>query len=200
MPWAPDYLELADAKDWLQIEHDNDDAQVAEWISAASRAVDERCSGFRERQFGQLDQAAEFTYDDAAVYDPRSRRWLLEIDDVTNVTGLQINGVAYASQSAVLWPRDAVAKGKAYTALAWPTAPPLPLSATTVTARFGWSVVPPNVIGAVKLQLNRWHTRRGAPFGVAGSPTDGSEIRLSARLDPDVAVNLRGWARAKAVG
>jgi hypothetical protein len=200
MPWAPDYLELEDAKSWLQIDHDVDDAEIASWITAASRAVDGRCSGARPRQFGQLDAPAAFTYDDAPVYEPRSRRWLLDIDDVTNVTGLLVDGVAYASQDAVLWPRDAVAKGKAYTALAWPEAPSLPLAETVVTAQFGWSVVPAPVVGAVKLQLNRWLTRRGAPFGVAGSPTDGSEIRLSARLDVDVAVLLRGWSRPGAIG
>jgi hypothetical protein len=200
VPWAPDYLDLDDGKDWLQIEHSNDDALITSWITAASRAVDSRCSGARPRQFGKLDELAEFTYDDVAVYDPRSRKWLLEIDDVTDVTGLTVNGTAYASQSAVLWPRDAVAKGKAYTALAFATAPTAPYAETVVGARFGWSVTPVNVVGAVRLQLARWHTRRGAPFGVAGSPTDGSEVRLSARLDPDVAVVLRGWARAGAFG
>jgi hypothetical protein len=200
MTWAPDYLDLDAAKVWLQIDHDADDVEIQSWITAASRAVDDRCSGDRPRQFGQLDAPAAFTYDDTAVYDPRSRKWLLEIDDVTNVTGLLVDGVAYASQAAVLWPRDAVAKGKAYTALAWPETPSLPLTETVVTAQFGWSVIPEPVIGAVKMQLNRWLTRRGAPFGVAGSPSEGSEVRLSARLDVDVAVLLRGWGRGKAVG
>jgi len=53
---------------------------------------------------------------------------------------------------------------------------------------------------ATVLQANRLLKRRHAPFGVAGSPELGSELRLLARVDPDVAVSLRGLGRMRAVG
>ena len=49
--WQPDYITVAEAKDALRIGDDADDAQLAMWISAASRAIDTHTN----RQFGQLD-------------------------------------------------------------------------------------------------------------------------------------------------
>lgn len=50
--------------------------------------------------------------------------------------------------------------------------------------------IPDAVKLACLLQASRFFIRKNAPFGVAGSPQDGSEIRLLARLDPDVLVML----------
>jgi hypothetical protein len=66
----------------------------------------------------------------------------------------------------------------------------------SVTAKFGW---PGDVPAAVKeanlIQASRLFVRRNAPFGIAGSPELGSEIRLLARLDPDVEALLRPYRR-----
>jgi len=53
---------------------------------------------------------------------------------------------------------------------------------------------------ACLLQSSRIAARRDSPFGVAGSPETGSELRLLDRVDPDVAVTLsryrrRAWVR-----
>jgi hypothetical protein len=45
------------------------------------------------------------------------------------------------------------------------------------------------------LQASRLDFRRVAPAGVAGSPETGSEVRLLARVDPDVAVSLKDYIR-----
>ena len=37
--------------------------------------------------------------------------------------------------------------------------------------------------------------RKGSPYGIAGSPDLGSELRLLAKLDADVAVLLRSFVR-----
>jgi hypothetical protein len=50
--------------------------------------------------------------------------------------------------------------------------------------------VPSAVKQACLIQASRFFTRRYAPFGVAGSPESGSEMRLLAKVDPDVAVIL----------
>ena len=48
---------------------------------------------------------------------------------------------------------------------------------------------------ATLLQASRLAARRDSPFGVAGSPDAGSEMRLLARVDPDVAVALEPYRR-----
>lgn len=50
--------------------------------------------------------------------------------------------------------------------------------------------IPSAVKQACLIQASRFVTRRYAPFGVAGSPDSGSEIRLLAKVDVDVAVIL----------
>jgi hypothetical protein len=53
---------------------------------------------------------------------------------------------------------------------------------------------------ATLLQASRFHARRFSPYGVAGSPELGSELRLLAKLDADVELALskaqlvRWWA------
>jgi hypothetical protein len=62
-----------------------------------------------------------------------------------------------------------------------------------VTALWGWTAVPVAVKQATLLQASRFFSRRHSPYGVAGSPELGSEIRLLARVDPDVGVSLRDY-------
>jgi hypothetical protein len=64
-----------------------------------------------------------------------------------------------------------------------------------VTVAWGWTTVPVAVEQATALQASRFLARRNAPFGVAGSPETGSEIRLLAKVDPDVAVSLKDYVR-----
>lgn len=199
MPWAPDYLTVAEAKAWLQISDAVDDDELAVWCTTASRAIDTRCN----RQFGKVATPTEVVYEEAPYYVPAYGRWLLDIDDLMDATGLEIAGTAYEEQTAAaLWPRDAAMKGKPWTALAWTTEPYFGPAGTglAVTAAWGWSSVPVQVAGAARLQVARFHARRASPLGVAGSPSEGSELRLLARLDPDVAVSLAGLSRPRRMG
>lgn len=50
--------------------------------------------------------------------------------------------------------------------------------------------IPAGVTQACLLQASRFFARRYSPFGIAGSPENGSELRLLSRVDPDVAVVL----------
>jgi hypothetical protein len=45
------------------------------------------------------------------------------------------------------------------------------------------------------LQASRFYARRDSPYGVAGSPDLGSEVRLLSKVDPDVAVSLADYVR-----
>lgn len=199
MAWEPDYITVEEAKASLRIGDDADDVEIATWVTTASRTIDAHCN----RQFGQLDAATAFTYTETPVYSVHLGMWFLAIDDVQDVTGLLIDGVALADTGAALWPRNAAAKGRVYTSLVWPSSTwwSPPTDAIVVTARFGWAAVPTAVQGACKLQVSRFHARRDAPYGVAGSNTDGgSELRLLARVDPDVAVALAGLSRPRRAG
>lgn len=192
MPWKPDYLTADDAADFVRAPG-VDLEELATWCTAASRAVDKRCN----RQFGKVDAPAARTYRRPAVYDQVTGLWLVEIDDVYDATGLTVGGVAYADSGAVLLPDNAAADGRPYERLGFTDDPDVPL---VVAALWGWSAVPAQVVGACKLQVSRWAARRDSPYGVAGSPSDGSELRLLARLDPDVATTLAGLSRRRRAG
>jgi len=201
MPWKPDYLTVAAAAAYLRIPAGDtvDDTELQVWVSTASRAIDEYCN----RQFGQLAAPAARVYRRTPVLDPTLGLWCFDIDDVQDVTGFLVNGVAYASSGAVLLPDNAPADGRPWTRLGVtsypsPSSPGSPV-AGVLTGRWGWSAQPVQVGAAMRLQVSRWSFRRDAPSGVAGSPESGSEMRLLARLDPDVKTSLAGLRRRRMV-
>jgi len=199
VPWKPDYLTLAEAKAYLRAVDTIDDAELPGWITAASRAIDRRCN----RQFGQLAAPAARVYRRPAMWNPEVCMWVIDIDDVQDVTGMTVGGVAYASQRGVLLPDNAPADGQPWKALGFPDQPTASYVgapvAVTVVARWGWTAVPLQVSAACKLQVSRWFSRRDSPNGIAGSPETG-QLRLLARLDPDVATTLTGLARRRRAG
>jgi hypothetical protein len=200
VPWKPDYVTATDVAGYLRVDDAVDNVQFAMWATAASRAIDRKTN----RQFGQLAAPAARTYRRTPVYDPTTGLFLLEIDDVQDATGLLVNGVAYASSGAVLLPDNAPADGLPWTRLGmltWPV-PSTPGMAITnvLTARWGWTAVPAQVPAAAYLQCARWNARRDSPYGIAGSPEQGGQLRLLARLDPDVATTLAGLSRRRRAG
>jgi hypothetical protein len=182
MAWAPNYVEVDDLAEFVRIPDDVDDAQLVLAVAAASRAVDRHC----RRQFGLVAAPEVRAY--------RVRRagsaLVADIDDLQTTTGLLVAGEAVASP--VLRPRNAVAKGKPWTSLEVSTAS---YGEVEVTGRWGWTEVPDAVKEATLLQASRLFARRGSPYGIAGSPETGSELRLLAKVDPDVAVSLEDYRR-----
>jgi hypothetical protein len=183
MAWAPDYITADDLGDFLGIEDDDDDVELQDAVSAASRALDD-CT---RRQFGLVAAPEARRY--VAQYN--AGEWVLDIDDAMTTTGLLLNGAALVDPD--LRPLNAPAKGKPWTRLVLPARPTVAIQ--TVTMRWGWTTVPSTVVTAAKLQGSRFFARRHAPFGVAGSPDAGSEVRLLAKADPDVIVMLRSYVR-----
>lgn len=201
MPWAPDYVTVAELKADLRIDpaDTTDDVQIARKITAASRAVDNHT----HRQFGQATAAEARLY--TARYDCSRGKWVIEIDDLQDATGLAVTTAAGTINLLEKQPVNAAFKGKPWTRLVVdPDAAVKPKGTeneVTVTAKFGWSAVPVPIKEATLLQASRLVKRRDAPFGVAGSPEVGSEMRLLAKVDPDVAVTLRPYIRQRlAVG
>lgn len=194
MAWKPDYLTLINLKYHLRIDQADtaDDVELAQAITAASAAVNSTC----HRQFGRLDEADTWTYE--PVWDRHERRWWAYVDDVPTATGLAVavDGVALTSAQYELFPRNAPAKGKVYTRIVLAEGV-TPGATIDLTTRFGWSAFPVPVIYAAQMQATRFLARRDAPFGIAGSPDAGSEMRLLDRVDPDVAVTLRQFVRKR---
>lgn len=199
MAWAPDYVTATELKDYLRIGDTDDDTEIGFAITAASRAVDHAAN----RQFGVTTlEARVYT----PRYDKRRGRWTIEFDDVQNITGLLIDsdddddGVFDKSiDDFRLIPFNAVDLSRPYEGVVVrPESSNLPVAAegsVQVTALFGWTAVPSVVKQATLLQASRFFNRRNAPFGVAGSPDIGSELRLLQRVDVDVAVMLRPYIR-----
>lgn len=198
MAWAPDYTTADGLASYLRIGDTEDDAELALAITAASRAIDDACN----RQFGQATAAEERTY--TARPDYGTGYWTVDVDDYQSATGLvvTVDGDTVATFDKA--PLNAAVKGRPWTRVAFgadseylPTTHP---HRVAVTAVWGWAEVPDTIVQATLLQASRFFTRRNAPFGVAGSPDQGSELRLLARVDPDVAVALRAFRRPRAVG
>lgn len=196
MAWQPDYVTVPELKDYYRIDASDtvDDVAMGHAIAAASRAVDHHCG----RQFGQVDSAQERTY--TAEYDAVGRYWFVEVDDVQDLTGLSVTVDGQAVTDWTAEPVNAAADGKPYTTLRLNSGGSSTVHGVKITGLWGWSAVPDVVVQATTLQASRLSWRRGAPAGVAGSPETGSEVRLLAKLDPDVAVVLssviRWWAVA----
>lgn len=203
MAWAPQYASTAELRAYLRIPAGDtgDDTNIALAAVAASRTVDHHTN----RQFGLVDPAAERIY--TWMCDRYAGRPLLLIDDVQTTASLAVlvdrdnDGTAEDTLTIgddfELWPANAAADGKPWTGLWLKSGVTFPsyLDAVSVTAKWGWTAVPDTVKAATLVQAARYFTRQQAPFGVAGSPELGSELRLLQKVDVDVAVMLRSYVR-----
>lgn len=183
MAWAPDYVNVAELTNYIRVGDTLDDSELELAASAASRAVD-LCTG---RQFGLVDAPEQRFY--PVTWSRARQRWVAVIDDLQTTTGL--SGVS----GYTLLPRNALQMGKPWEAMEFATDPRDDNGEIGPTARWGWTTTPQAVKLASRLQASRFVARRDSPYGVAGSPQQGSELRLLARVDPDVAVSLRHYVR-----
>lgn len=203
MPWEPDYTTATAWKKYARITvaDTDEDAQITTAIGMASRAVDAQAG----RQFGKT--AAETREYTARFSRSRGSVWYVETDDFQDTTGLAVSwdgagdgtfSTAISPADCVYWPRNAAQRGRPFERVLFRPAAAVQdgrAAGVRVLALWGWGAVPTGIVGATNLQVLRMHSRREAPFGVAGSPDDGSEVRLLARLDPDVVVAVRRYAR-----
>lgn len=206
MAWAPDYVTAAELKHFVRIGDSADDAEIALAITAASRAVDLCCSmGDTARQFGVVSGVEERFY--TARWDRRRGygRWVVAIDDLMTVTGFdpQVQDADGNDLGAIddytLEPRNAATRSRPWTHLVVkPSSTFRPTGEEhecAFTGLWGWTAVPAPVKQATLLQASRFFARRNSPYGVAGSPDDGSEMRLLSKVDADVSVSLGPFKR-----
>lgn len=196
MAWEPAYCTASELAAYAQIPDSGDDVELGLAAEAASRAIDHCCA----RQFGLLASVEARVL--VAEWKPRVGAYHVRIPDLMTATGLVVTVSGAAVTAGVgyeLLPRDAAERGRPWERIATlaATAPTLGVGdyTVTVTGRWGWTAVPDTVKQATLLQAARFHKRRQAPFGVAGSPEMGSEIRLLAKVDPDVEAMLRRYRR-----
>ena len=200
MGWAPDYVSTSELAAYTRIGDTVDDAQIGLAIAAASRAIDQATG----RQFGLLDTSAARYF--TARWDSRECQWVVPCDDLMTTTDLSVavDTVGEGDYDQVLTgvvpcPRNAVGTGRPWTELrvarGLSVQPAGIADGVRVTARWGWSSVPDAIKQATLLQASRLLSRRDSPYGIAGSAELGSEMRLLARLDADVAVAVRPYRR-----
>lgn len=200
MAWAPNYVSDEELRVYVDVGDLDDDAQIGLAIATGSRDIDEMAN----RQFGKVDTPVARLYEAWPDYDRCA--WVVTIDDLQTTSGLvvSVDGTTVTAPGFRLEPVNAAPDGRPWTRLVFldaAEARPTGASAeVSITATWGWTAVPEPVKQATSLQANRLLKRRHAPFGVAGSPELGSELRLLAKVDPDAAVALRGLCRPRAVG
>lgn len=203
MAWAPTYSTLTALKAHLRITDTADDTELTACLAAASRAIDYECN----RQFGVSTAVARIYSVDCGF--TLNGRPILSIDDLQSTVGLVVgidldDTFTYSTLLTIgvdfdLWPFNAVADGKPWTHLVMRSTSTQGLPWTDrgvrITGAWGWTAVPDVVTSAVLIQASRFFVRRDSAYGVAGSPAVGSEVRLLARLDPDVALLLTSVKR-----
>ena len=199
MPWAPNYIEPEELADFVHTDVESDRVELTSAISSASRAIDEATY----RQFGSVTA-------ETRIYTPRwsaaRGMWVIECDDFTALTKIELDTAGdgtFATEvsvsGAVLLPLNNVAKGRVFervglrsTVTAVST---LGKGSVRLTSPWGWPAYPETIVTGTKLQASRFFARRNSPYGVAGSPDQGSEIRLLAKADPDVILAVRSFKR-----
>jgi hypothetical protein len=200
MPWAPDYVTADELAAYIRTPDHVDDTQLALMASAASRAVDKATN----RQFGQVNSAELRSYYARPDFDRGHGLWVVDVDDFMDLTGMvvTVDGVTVSTFDKA--PLNAAPKGEPWTRIeftdASQTQPSVWPNRVDATIKWGWSAIPTTVKAATLLQGSRFFARRSAPFGVAGSPDSGSEMRLMAKADPDVFVMLADYRRMGPIG
>lgn len=189
------YATLAEIKSHLGITDTDDDTQLTLALSAASSMVNRYC----KRTFN--DAGATPTVQ--SRYYTSRRAGVLFVDDLATATSLTIatdDGTgAYATTIAAtdytLEPINAALRGEPYTQIYSDEWPGDVRHGVKVTGIYGWPAVPTEVKSAELIQAARIFNRKNSPYGIAGSPEVGSELRLLAKLDPDVEQLLTGLRR-----
>lgn len=201
MAWAPNYIEAEDLADFVHTDVESDRVELAGACAAASRAIDLATY----RQFGVT--AAE-----PRIYTPtwstKRGMWVVECDDLfapptaiaVDTAGDGTFTTTVSVSAALMLPVNNAVMDRPYERVALRSGASvlgtLGYESVRLTSVWGWSAVPETIITAAKLQASRFFARRGSPYGVAGSPDQGSEIRLQARADPDVRLSVLPYKRA----
>lgn len=211
--WKPAYASLDLMKDWLrlrgELDDTEDDALLTLALSASSRAVDAACV----RQFGKVASPVTRTY--PMRWSRTLRAHVADIDDLIDLTGLTVStddgATTLTTDQYKLRPRNADADGMVYTYIVITHGVSgcgcgsgfgfgfgfgsVCHRELTAAAPWGWNAFPDVIVEATLLQASRLNIRRDSPYGIAGGPDSGTEMRLLERLDPDIAPIVTAYVR-----
>lgn len=160
-------------------------------ITAASALVDGWC-------FRTFDETASEERFYTMRPDYGRNRFVVDIDDTFD-TSITVEVDGSATTAFVQEPRNAAQHGRPFTMLVFNEGTAHG-DEVAVTATWGWGEIPEPVKVATGLQANRFIARRKSPFGIAGTPDLGSELRLLSRLDVDAQLALTGLRRRRPFG
>lgn len=201
MAYITDYCSTAELKAAMKITNATSDAQIAFAITSASRVIDLHCG----RSFGLEDPAAARYY--SGRWDRDLCRYVVDVNDLMTTTSLVVktdddNDGTFETTLTLntdyrLAPYNAGLDGKPWRTLVAESGTVFPCRerGVEVTAKWGWSSVPTIVKQACIIQAARFVHRDYTPFGISGSPEQSGEMRLLAKVDPDVAVLLQPVTR-----
>jgi len=189
------YATLAEVKLAARIQDTIDDALLELSIESASRDID----AYTERVFFSTGATAV-----TRIYIPQDL-YLLETDDIISVTTIKSDStgeggfdLTWDDADYQLEPLNGIAGGivtpftriRAVGAKLWPIYEPRDINAgqasVEITGVFGFPTVPIAVKQATILSALRAYKRYESPTGVLGF-SDMGVVRISGRLDPDVA-------------
>ncbi len=193
--WQPAYVRTAELRSYLDVADGIDDAAMQRAIEAASRTVDREAN----RQFGKVKAAQTREFE--GTWNNRLGVYVVEVDDIQDTTGLMltVSGSTLATTEYRMWQPNALANGRPYERVHVRRLTPDDLGkgpgTLSVSALWGWSSIPETIKEATLMQASRFFARSDSPFGVAGSPELGNELRLLDKADPDVALMVRSYSR-----
>lgn len=191
------YASLAELKDAIRIVDTVDDTLLQLALDSATELIDGHC----DRSF-----VPSLTASIRSFYPSKGR---VDIDDIYTTDGFTVSfmgtviplEIPMVSTGYRLEPVNAPAYAEPYTHISYAlfrpwSGQPGPQNSVTVTAKWGYSGSTPKAVkNACILQASRLFSRRNSPYGIAGSPDLGTELRLLAKVDPDVAVMLSKYVR-----
>ena len=169
------------------------DTELELVIESVSRLIDD----YTGRFFYQAAASTAYYTADDYLTQP--------IDDFVSVGTVATDGDANGTYSTV-WsantdyavaPFNAAATGRPYTEIVALTEgantfPIGTIKGVKIVGTRGWPSIPKPVEMSCIIQSGRIFNRRNTPFGIAGAPEVG-QMRLLARLDPDVEQMLRAY-------
>lgn len=198
MPITNGYATLSEIKSAIKIPSADtvDDAMLEIAIESASRAIDT----YTGRNFYSSGTATRY-------YAPTDN-YVCETDDISSLVHIKtmdstdLFTITWAATDYQLEPLNGIVDGIAtpYTrirAIGDYLFEPLNGQATVeVRAVFGYTSVPIQIKQACLIQATRFFKRADSPLGVAGFGDIGV-VRLSSRLDPDVAQLIDGYRKVR---
>lgn len=194
-----DLVTVDELKSYLRIpvdeEDTTDDAELQLAVSAASSAIQQ----IANRSFEVAGESATPRVFTATRH---GGRYEIVVDDFQDDTGLEVasdplEDESFSEAVTAYSLRPFNVGDSAYNLIALDRGYSVPLhaGAIEVTAKWGWTEVPNAVKLATLIQAARFFKRRDAPFGISGSPEVQGEMRLLAKIDPDVEVAIRPFKR-----